>query len=518
MKKFISLLMTLALVLSLNTGFCFAASAASDAASGELSNGGNDHKYTSPAYTYTEEACFSGLTCVIPEFDIAQSGAITLNFSGTSITATYTASRFNYTTSTGTSNNVSNGNLPGLNSGSIGTSVSQGSGATSSGKNGYGWDIEIKAGPSSIKTKAPSPYNNLNSFTVKIVCEVLDTDTFPKKTFNVVGVGMLTTSNYPCTFNSRTVDYSLNCEFEEDWYETSSENMTIKLRATSRSTGNITLAPKQQSMTNSSVATYYGSSGINVEALRYSEPTGDLITVKCSERFDIEEKPATCTNAGYKIKSCECGYYEKEELAATGHSWKLNSVVEPTCTKQGYTVHICDECGYSGTSEYKDALGHNYAATIITPTCTDEGYTTYTCTNCGDSYQDNYVKAKDHSYALISETIASCEKDGVRTYACECGDAYTEHETALGHNYEGGLCSACGKEDPNADVEKEFAPGDVNGDGRVNFSDYSKTLHCAKNPGALDESSDEFKRMDINGDGRINFSDYAQVLALAKGV
>lgn len=66
------------------------------------------------------------------------------------------------------------------------------------------------------------------------------------------------------------------------------------------------------------------------------------------------------------------------------------------------------------------------------------------------------------------------------------------------------------------DVEL-WLTGDVNGDGLVNFSDYSKVLSQSKNPASQVLADYAFASGDVNGDGIINFSDYSQVLSQAKG-
>ena len=49
---------------------------------------------------------------------------------------------------------------------------------------------------------------------------------------------------------------------------------------------------------------------------------------------------------------------------------------------------------------------HEYEETVVNPTCEDDGYTLYTCKECGDSYQDEKVPALGHSYEiLISEDL-----------------------------------------------------------------------------------------------------------------
>ncbi|MBQ0099280.1 MAG: InlB B-repeat-containing protein, partial [Firmicutes bacterium] len=58
---------------------------------------------------------------------------------------------------------------------------------------------------------------------------------------------------------------------------------------------------------------------------------------------------------------------------------------------------------------------HNYSEQVFKPTCTEQGYTLHIC-DCGDSYKDNYVKAKGHSYSKEWATdntyhwhVATCE-------------------------------------------------------------------------------------------------------------
>lgn len=57
-----------------------------------------------------------------------------------------------------------------------------------------------------------------------------------------------------------------------------------------------------------------------------------------------------------------------------------------------------------------------------------------------------------HSYASSVTTEATCETAGVRTYACTCGHSYTQAIPATGHSYVNGVCTRCGKSDPNYDA------------------------------------------------------------------
>lgn len=71
------------------------------------------------------------------------------------------------------------------------------------------------------------------------------------------------------------------------------------------------------------------------------------------------------------------------------HTYK-DSVVKPTCTEKGYTLHSCS-CGESYKDNEVAALGHKYTSQVIAPTTSEEGYTLYTCQTCGHSYKDNFV-------------------------------------------------------------------------------------------------------------------------------
>lgn len=71
------------------------------------------------------------------------------------------------------------------------------------------------------------------------------------------------------------------------------------------------------------------------------------------------------------------------------HTYTEQVIQQATCTQPGITRRLC-ACG-----DYTDvtipALGHSYADTVVAPTTTSEGYTVHTCTRCGNSYNDTYV-------------------------------------------------------------------------------------------------------------------------------
>ena len=145
----------------------------------------------------------------------------------------------------------------------------------------------------------------------------------------------------------------------------------------------------------------------------------------------------TCTEQGYTIYTCTaCGETVKADfIPANGHSYE-ESVVAPTCEKDGYTNHVCSVCGDSYRDNYVDAAGHQYTLTVTAPTCTAAGYTTHLCSVCGHSYVDSIVPATGHSYE-DTVTAPTCTAAGYTTHTCSvCGDSYIDTIVpATGHDY-----------------------------------------------------------------------------------
>jgi len=145
----------------------------------------------------------------------------------------------------------------------------------------------------------------------------------------------------------------------------------------------------------------------------------------------------TCTADGYTRHDCtRCTYsYTDTQVAALGHSYK-DTVIDPTCTAEGYTKHDCIRCTHSYTDTPVAALGHSYKDTVIDPTCTAEGYTKHDCIRCTHSYTDTPVAALGHSY---EDTVVepTCTADGYTKHDCiRCTYSYTDTPVAaLGHSY-----------------------------------------------------------------------------------
>lgn len=142
----------------------------------------------------------------------------------------------------------------------------------------------------------------------------------------------------------------------------------------------------------------------------------------------------TCDKEGKTVHQCaDCPFvYTTDPVPPLGHTFSLETTA-PTCDKEGYTDYTC-ACGYSFRSDYKLPLGHTYKTAITAPTCTAAGFTVYTC-DCGRSYTGDHVEPTGHTYQTETKD-ASCTEAGYTVYSCDCGHSHRSDLIApLGHTF-----------------------------------------------------------------------------------
>lgn len=108
------------------------------------------------------------------------------------------------------------------------------------------------------------------------------------------------------------------------------------------------------------------------------------------EYYTIKLETATCTKEGLNLLICIKGdeyKFESVPVNPENHNY-VDTVVAPTCTEKGYTVHTCADCGNEYVSDYVEIVPHNYVTTVVQPTCEVDGYIVYTCADCGDTYTE----------------------------------------------------------------------------------------------------------------------------------
>lgn len=145
--------------------------------------------------------------------------------------------------------------------------------------------------------------------------------------------------------------------------------------------------------------------------------------------FDVSIVPATCTEKGYTIHTCACGEtYTENETAPVGHNFGQWTLVKAATTEEsGLMERQCAACGEKETKTVEPvAVGHShsYTVTVVEPSCTEGGYTLHTCA-CGESYRDAETVARGHHYT--EKVVApTCTTKGYTLHTCACGDAYTD--------------------------------------------------------------------------------------------
>ena len=122
-------------------------------------------------------------------------------------------------------------------------------------------------------------------------------------------------------------------------------------------------------------------------------------TIPATGHTEVIDKAveATCTKTGLTegkhCSVCNAVIKAQEVIPAKGHKEVVDKTVEATCTKTGLTEgKHCSVCGaLIKAQETVPAKGHKYIDTVVKPTYTAKGYTLHKCSVCGNSYKDTYT-------------------------------------------------------------------------------------------------------------------------------
>ncbi|MBR4013274.1 MAG: hypothetical protein IKJ00_03170 [Clostridia bacterium] len=131
--------------------------------------------------------------------------------------------------------------------------------------------------------------------------------------------------------------------------------------------------------------------------------------------------PPTCAEQGYTTYTCVCGYSYKDDYTPTSaHSFE--TAYQYNDLKHWHKA-TCEHTEEKGGEE-----NHNFTQSVVPPTCSEQGYTLHSCV-CGYSYKTNYVDAQGHSVSAWTKAKTELSQ------ASSCEYAVT---------YEG-LCGVCQK-------------------------------------------------------------------------
>lgn len=167
-------------------------------------------------------------------------------------------------------------------------------------------------------------------------------------------------------------------------------------------------------------------------------------------------KEATCTEAGSKKETCECGATRTVDIPALGHKYGEWTVTkEATCTEAGSKERICSVCNNKETGTI-DALGHDYQwkttadehwkecsrCQEIDPSNGKQTHTFTSKTGATSHWQECSVCGYKKDEAGHSKPAGvEYTKDGTNhSYTCSCG-----YEVKEAHKFSSsGICTVCG--------------------------------------------------------------------------
>ena len=150
----------------------------------------------------------------------------------------------------------------------------------------------------------------------------------------------------------------------------------------------------------------------------------------------------TCTKQGYThhactVKGCTYAPVDDTYVAATDHTWVKTQTFPASCTEQGTVFYKCSACGATRTEKIA-ALGHDLSRCDLRPaaTCTQPGRAVGTCARCGVQI-DEVIPAKGHDYSYAETSVApTCTEPGHYKGTCPtCGKDYDDVVPALGHDW-----------------------------------------------------------------------------------
>ena len=150
----------------------------------------------------------------------------------------------------------------------------------------------------------------------------------------------------------------------------------------------------------------------------------------------------TCTKQGYThhactVKGCTYAPVDDTYVAATDHTWVKTQTFPASCTEQGTVFYKCSACDATRTEKIA-ALGHDLSRCDLLPdaTCTKPGHVVGTCARCGVQI-DEVIPAKGHDYSYADvRTDPTCTESGHYQGTCpRCGKDYDDTIPALGHDW-----------------------------------------------------------------------------------
>ena len=146
------------------------------------------------------------------------------------------------------------------------------------------------------------------------------------------------------------------------------------------------------------------------------------------------------------------GYsYEYRENNSNAHQYN-KTIVDPTCTLDGYTKHICSICYDVYNTDFVNALGHEIIINEkVEPTCESTGLTKGEyCIRCDYKIDQEVIPVLGHNVVIDEEVEPTCVNTGLTegSHCSTCNKVFEEQISIpiVEHNYVNGVCISCNKE------------------------------------------------------------------------
>ena len=165
-----------------------------------------------------------------------------------------------------------------------------------------------------------------------------------------------------------------------------------------------------------------------------------------SENNSVKIYRADCKNG------CGCYILRSENVC----DFKVDKVVEPTCTKDGYTVYKCISHGETYTADTVKALGHDLtngkSEIIKAPDCVNAGIKRTYCVRYDngktcDCCKDESIAPLGHKLTKHDAVSVTCLTDGSKEYyeCSACGKFYADKDAKTEMKKDAWVIKAPGK-------------------------------------------------------------------------
>lgn len=174
------------------------------------------------------------------------------------------------------------------------------------------------------------------------------------------------------------------------------------------------------------------------------------ICILCKEEFghniSAQVTEPTCQSVGYTMDVCEqCGWqgdqYDIRNADPDAHVWgEWTTTSESSCSVQGTRERACGVC-LATESEKLPLAQHDLHAQICEPSCVEDGYTVEKCENCGYIGEKTDIVPRSAAYHKWGEFSVTeepgCTEPGSQERVCSvCSAKHRQEIEAVGHKTE----------------------------------------------------------------------------------